>query len=124
MAANLREGTVVPDVPVVGKAVTNKAQTVFLNVLLDGVEGLLLGDLELRIGPARNLDDHVEDAAVLVGEKRDVVEWRNNLLVRVTLDEHTVLLDVDEFYAVKNAMGVSEILTKRVGSADLASGVL
>lgn len=39
-AANLRKGTVVPDVPVVGEAVPDIAQAALLDVLLDGVEGL------------------------------------------------------------------------------------
>ena len=73
----------------VGEAVTDKAQTTLLDVLLDGVESLLLGDLQLGVRPARNLDDHVEDAIVGIGEKRDIVEGRDDGVV-VLLDEHTV----------------------------------
>ena len=67
-ATHLGEGAVVPDVAVVGEAVADVTQTALLHVLLDGVEGLLLGDLHLRVGPAGDLDDHVEDAIGLVGE--------------------------------------------------------
>lgn len=56
---HLGEGTVVPDVPVVGEAVAHVAETALLDVLLDGVEGLLLGHLHLRVGPAGDLNDHV-----------------------------------------------------------------
>jgi hypothetical protein len=84
--AHLGERAVVPDVTVVGEAVADEAQLAALDVLLDGIEGLLLGDLHLRVGPARDLDDHVQDALGLVGEERDVVEGR---------DDGAILLDVD-----------------------------
>ena len=90
LVTHLREGAVVPDVTVVGEAVADVTQTALLNVLLDGVEGLLLGDLHFRVGPARDLDDHVQDAIVLVGEERDVVEGRNDGPVGCLLDEDTV----------------------------------
>ena len=86
---HLRERAVVPDVAVVGEAVADVTQTALLHVLLDGVEGLLLGDLHLRVGPARDLNNHVQDAIVLVGEEGDVVEGRDD--AAVLLDEHTVL---------------------------------
>lgn len=41
-----REGTVVPEVALVGEAVTNVTELALLDVLLDGVEELLLGDLD------------------------------------------------------------------------------
>lgn len=41
----LGEGTVVPEVALVGEAVANVAELALLDVLLDGVERLLLGDL-------------------------------------------------------------------------------
>jgi hypothetical protein len=44
-ASYLREGTVVPEVALVGEAVADEAELALLGVLLDGVEGLLLGDL-------------------------------------------------------------------------------
>lgn len=71
----MRECTVVPDVSVVGEAVTNVTESTLLDILLDGIERLLLRDLHLCVGPAGNFDDHVEDAVVLVCEERDVVEW-------------------------------------------------
>jgi len=99
----LRESTVVPDITVVGEAVANETQTTLLNVLLDGVESLLLGYLHLRIGPPRDLDNHVEDTIVGVGEEGDVMEGRNDGVI-VLLDEDTVF--------------------KSISSADLACGVL
>jgi hypothetical protein len=74
-----------------GEAVADVAQATLLDILLDGVERLLFGDLHLRIGPARDLDDHVEDAIVLVGEERNVVEGRDNSLVGRFLNVNTVL---------------------------------
>jgi len=71
---NLREGTIVPDVTVVGEAVADETQTTLFDVLLDGIEWLFLGDLELGVGPAGDLDNHVEDAIALVGKERNVVE--------------------------------------------------
>ena len=41
----LREGAVVPEITLVGEAVTDEAELALLRVLLDGVQGLLLGDL-------------------------------------------------------------------------------
>lgn len=41
----LGEGTVVPEVALVGETVADEAQLALLGVLLDGVEGLILGDL-------------------------------------------------------------------------------
>jgi hypothetical protein len=85
----LRESTVVPDVAVVREAVANEAKLALLDILLDRVEGLLLGDLHLRVGPARDLDDHVEDAIALVSEERNVMEGRDDRAV--LLDEDTML---------------------------------
>ena len=118
--AYLREGAVVPDVPVVGEAVADVAQTAALDVLLDGVERLLLGGLHLCVRPAGDLDDHVEDAIVLVGEERDVVEGRDDLAA--LLDEDTVLCGSlsDEV----SRQGVpAKRLTEGVGRADEASSV-
>jgi hypothetical protein len=69
-----------------GEAVAHVAQATLLDVLLNGVERLLLGDLHLGIGPAGNFDDHVEDAVVLVRKKGDIVEGRY---------DRAILLDVD-----------------------------
>jgi len=41
----LGEGAVVPEITLVREAVADEAELALLNVLLDGVEGLLLGDL-------------------------------------------------------------------------------
>ena len=86
---NLRESTVVPDVTVVREAVTDVTETALLDILLDGVERLLLGDFHLGVGPTGNLDDHVEDAIGLVSEQRNVVPRRDDL--SLLLSEHTVL---------------------------------
>ena len=86
---NLRESTVVPDVTVVREAVTDVTETALLDILLDGVERLLLGDFHLGVGPTGDLDDHVEDAIGLVGEQRNVVPRRDDL--SLLLSEHTVL---------------------------------
>ena len=87
----LRKSTVVPDVTVVGEAVTDVAQPTLLDVLLYRIERLLLGDLHLGVGPARDFNDHVEDAIVRISEQRDVVPGRDGSTL--LLDEHTVLLD-------------------------------
>jgi len=86
---SLGEGTVVPDVAMVGEAVPHVAQLSSLDVLLDGIERLLLGDLHLRVGPSRNLHNHVEDALVLVSEEGDVMERR---------DDRAILLDEDAMF--------------------------
>ena len=44
-SSHLREGTVVPEVALVGEAVPHVAELALLDILLDGVERLLLGDL-------------------------------------------------------------------------------
>ncbi len=78
---HLRESAVVPDISVVGEAVPHETQFSALDVLLDRVESLLLRDFHLRVGPAGDFNDHVEDAVVLIGEKGDIVPWRHNLSV-------------------------------------------
>lgn len=78
---HLGESAVVPDVAMVGEAVADETQATLFDVLLDGVEGLLLGYFHLGVGPAGNLDDHVEDAIAPVREKWDVVPGRNDLTV-------------------------------------------
>jgi hypothetical protein len=75
---DLRKSPVVPDVPVMGEAVADVAQAAFFGVLLDGVEELLLGDFHLRVCPTGNLDNHVENAIVLVSEERNVVPGGHN----------------------------------------------
>ena len=83
---NLGEGTVVPDVTMVREAVANETQAALLNILLDGVERLILGDLKLGVGPTGDLDNHVEDAMALVSKERNVVEGG---------DDGSVLFGVD-----------------------------
>jgi hypothetical protein len=45
----LGEGTVVPEVTLVGEAVADVAKLALLDVLLDGVKELLLGDLGVSL---------------------------------------------------------------------------
>jgi hypothetical protein len=99
---SLGEGTVVPEVTLVGEAVSDVSKLALLDILLDGVEELLLGDLELGIGPSRNLDNHVQDGLLLVGIERNIMERRNGL---------AILLDVDS-------------VLEGVGSRNLADGVV
>jgi hypothetical protein len=98
----------------VGEAVADISKLALLDVLLDGVERLLLGDLlgelarlsrrgttavqvavrtnshlHLRIGPSRDLHDHVEDSLLFIGIQRDVVEGRDG--DAILLDEDAVL---------------------------------
>ena len=88
----LRKCAIVPNVAVVRETISNKAQVSLFDVLLDGVEQLLFGDFHLRVGEARNFNDHVEDTVVAVGEEGDVMEGR---------DHGAILLDEDAvFYRV------------------------
>jgi len=82
----LGESTVIPDVPVVGKAVAHEAQAALLDILLDGVERLLLGNFHLGIRPAGNFDNHVEYAIALIGEEGNIVERRDDLAVLLDID--------------------------------------
>ena len=83
---HLGESTVVPNVSVVGEAVSDVSKLAALDVLLDGVEGFLFRDLHFCVGPAGDFDDHIENAMILVGEEGDVVEGG---------DDGTILLDED-----------------------------
>ncbi|KAI3488210.1 hypothetical protein L1887_47749 [Cichorium endivia] len=87
----LREGAVVPDVALVREAVAHKAQLALLGVLLEGVEVLLLADLHLGVGPARDLDNHVEHRLALVGEQRHIVERRRGQAGLGVLEEDAVV---------------------------------
>lgn len=73
----------------VREAVANETKAALFDVLFDGVERFLLGNLHLCIGPAGDLDDHVQDAIVLVSKERDVVEGRKDCSV-LLLNEHTM----------------------------------
>ena len=49
VSTHAREGTVVPEVALVGEAVPDISELALLDVLLDGVECLLLGDLAVYV---------------------------------------------------------------------------
>ena len=57
--------------------------------------------LLLSVGPARDLNNHVQDVLLLIGVERDIMEWR---------DGDAILLVVDT-------------VLQRVGLANLADGV-
>jgi hypothetical protein len=63
---------------------------------------ILASYLQLCIGPTRDLDNHVQDGLLLIGEERDVVEWR---------DRCSILLNV-------------ATVLESVGGTDLADSVL
>jgi len=89
----LGESTVVVNVTVVGEAVADKSELTLLGVLENGVQGLLLGDLELGVSPTGDLDDKVKNGLLGVGIERNVVEGGDDLSSGV-LDEHAVLKGV------------------------------
>ena len=60
-----------------GEAVADEAELALLDILLDGVQVLILGDLELGVGPTGNLNNHVEDVVGLVSIERNIVESRD-----------------------------------------------
>lgn len=45
-----------------------------------------LSHLLLGIGPARNLNNHVEDGLLLIGKERNVVEWRDGFAIFLEVD--------------------------------------
>jgi hypothetical protein len=61
----------------VGEAVADETKLALLDVLLDRVQKLLLGDLHLAIGPSWDFDNHVEDSLGLIGVEGNIVEWRD-----------------------------------------------
>jgi len=89
---SLGESSVVPDVTVVGETVPDESEFTLLDILLDGVEGLILGDLKLGVGPSRDFNDHVEDGLGLVGKEGNVVERRDDFAI--LLNEHSVFKGV------------------------------
>ena len=97
---HLRESTVVRNVAMVREAIADVAQLALFDVLFDGVKGLLLGDLHLGVGPTRNLDNHVQDALVGVGEQRNVMEGRYDS--SILFDEDTMVCGKDEEMMERN----------------------
>lgn len=85
----LREGAIVPDVTVMGETVSDKTKPSLFDILLDRIELFFLGNLHLSVRPARHLDDHVEDAIVLVCKEGNIMERRYD--VAVLLDKDAML---------------------------------
>lgn len=79
----LGEGSVVPNVTLVGERIANVAQLALLRVLLEGVKRVPLADLDLGVGPARDLNNKVQNAVGLISVQRHVVEWRQRLARRL-----------------------------------------
>ena len=123
-----REGSIVPQVALVGEAVADVSQLALFGVLFDRVEEFLFGDLRimistflpsrpkkkkkkkkkkkennllLGIGPAGNLNNHVEHGLLVIGIERDIVEGR---------DGRSILFDID---SVLDGVGLAN-LTHRV----------
>ena len=76
----------------VREAVANIPKLALLDILLDGIERLLFGNLHLSVGPAGNLDDHVENSITLVSEEWNIMERRHD--VSILFDEDTMFWSV------------------------------
>ena len=77
----------------VREAVANEAQLALFRVLHNRVKWLGFRDLELCVGPARDLYDHVEDVAQLVRPEGDVMERRQDLASRFVGQVDAVLCE-------------------------------
>ena len=69
----LGEGTVVPEVTLVGEAVADESKLALLDVLLNGVEELLLGDLRDNSSSVKHLRGGTGTEWGLWKRKQDVV---------------------------------------------------
>lgn len=56
------------------EAVAHETQPALLDILLDRIEGFLLGNLHFGIRPSRDLDDHVENTVVQISEQGNIME--------------------------------------------------
>lgn len=74
---HLRESSVVPNVSMMGKAISHKTKFTLFGVLLDWIKELFFANFKLCIGPSRNFDDHVQDRLTLISKERNVVPRRN-----------------------------------------------
>ena len=63
---DLRESTIIPNITVVRETVADKTKFALFDVLLDRIEGFLLGYFHFGVGPARHFDDHIQDAIVAI----------------------------------------------------------
>lgn len=113
---SLGESAVVPDVTLVREAVANEAQLALLGVLLEAVEALFLGDLDFGVGPAGDLNDHVENRLGLVGEEGDIVEGRSGKTGLGVLEVDTVV------EGVGRANGASLVVLSRSHGCGLWGG--
>lgn len=73
------------------EAVADESQPALLDILFNGIERFLFGDLHFGVGPARDFDDHVENTIALVSEQRNVVEGRDD--GAILLKKHAMLCD-------------------------------
>lgn len=71
---------------VVGETVSDVSELALLNVLLDRVERLFLGDFHLGVGPSGNLDNHcrLTQRQYLILEKKR--KKKRDVLLRIVLD--------------------------------------
>jgi hypothetical protein len=70
----------------VRETIADVTQLALLDILFNGIEILLFGNLHLRVSPTRNFNNHIEDAVVLISEEGDVMERG---------DDGAILFDVD-----------------------------
>lgn len=70
----------------VGETVSDVSELALLNVLLDRVERLFLGDFHLGVGPSGNLDNHcrLTQRQYLILEKKR--KKKRDVLLRIVLD--------------------------------------
>lgn len=93
----LRESTVVPDVAMMGEAVADITEFALLDVLLDRVKQLVLGDFQLGIGPTRHFNNHVQNTLFLVSKQRNVMEGRDNLALGIFYINNTLSVSLKSF---------------------------
>lgn len=73
----------------VRKTIADETWVAFYNFWFDWVHRFIFCNLHLGISPTRDLDNHVKNAPMTIGKKRDIMQWRDNMAV--LFDEHTML---------------------------------
>lgn len=86
---NLGESTVVPNIAVVREAVADESKFALFDILLDRIEGFLLGDLHFGVGPTRDFDDHIQDTIVPICKQGDIMEGGDD--IAILFDIHAML---------------------------------